>query len=61
MGCAAAIDRTRDHVSTSWWADGRAFIGGTASGVPLRVTRLNCSGGLCVYIAEGLGLHRGTR
>ena len=26
-----------------------------------RVTRLNCSGGLCVYIAEGLGLHRATR
>ena len=22
---------------------------------------LNCSGGLCVYIAEGLGLHRATR
>jgi hypothetical protein len=22
--------------------------------------RLNCSGGLCVYIAEGLGLHRAT-
>ena len=35
MGCAAAVDRTRDRVSTSWWADGRAFIGGTASGVPL--------------------------
>ena len=30
-----AVDRTRDRVSTSWWADGRAFIGGTASGVPL--------------------------
>ena len=30
MGCAAAVDRTRDRVSTSWWADGRAFIGGTA-------------------------------
>ena len=26
-----------------------------------RVTRLNCSGGSCVYIAEGLGLHRATR
>ena len=26
-----------------------------------RVTRLNCSGGLCVYIAEDLGLHRATR
>jgi hypothetical protein len=26
-----------------------------------RVTRLNYSGGLCVYIAEGLGLHRATR
>jgi hypothetical protein len=26
-----------------------------------RVTRLNCAGGLCVYIAEGLGLHRATR
>ena len=23
-----------------------------------RVTKLNCSGALCVYIAEGLGLHR---
>jgi hypothetical protein len=26
-----------------------------------RVTKLNCSGALCVYIAEGLGLHRATR
>jgi len=26
-----------------------------------RVTRLNCSGGLCVYIAEGIGLHQVTR
>src|SRR5262249_24668587 len=24
------------------------------------IRRLNCSGGLCVYIAEGLGLHRAT-
>ena len=30
-----AVDRTRGRVSTSWWADGRAFIGGTASGIPL--------------------------
>jgi len=30
-----AVDRTRGRVSTSWWADGRAVIGGTASGVPL--------------------------
>ena len=39
---------------------------GTSPGTPTqvdsaRVTRLNCSGGLCVYIAEGLGLHRATR
>ena len=26
-----------------------------------RVTKLNYSGALCVYIAEGLGLHRATR
>ena len=30
-----AVDRTRGRVSTSWWEDGRAFIGGTASGVSL--------------------------
>jgi hypothetical protein len=30
-----AVDRTPDRASTSWCADGQAFIGGTASGVPL--------------------------
>ena len=34
---------------------------GRSKKVSLRIPGLNCSGGLCVYIAEGLGLHRATR
>jgi hypothetical protein len=47
--------------STSWWADGRAFIGGTASGGSARVIRLNYSGGSSVFICRGLGLHGAHR
>jgi len=42
--------------STSCWANGRAFIGGTASGGSARVIRLNYSGGSSVFICRGLGL-----
>ena len=42
-------------------ADGRAFIGGTASGGSARVIRLNYSGGSSVFICGGLGLHGAHR
>ena len=47
--------------STSWWADGRAFIGGRASGGSARVIRLNYSGGSSVFICRGLGLRGAHR
>ena len=43
------------------WADGRAFIGGTASGGSARVIRLNYSGGSSVFICRGLSLHGAHR
>ena len=47
--------------STSWWADGRAFIGGTASGGAAGIIRLNYWAGSSVFICRGLGLHGAHR
>ena len=47
--------------STRWWAGGRAFIGGTASGGAARTIRLNYLRGSSVFICRGLGLHGAHR
>ncbi len=52
--------RRRTACSTRWWADRRAFIGGTANGGSARI-RLNYSGGSSVFICSGLGLHGAHR
>ena len=58
---AGAVDRTPDRVSTNWWVDGRAFIGGTASGGSAGIIRLNYWAGSSVFICRGLGLHEAHR